>query len=61
MINVDMWYGNKVEEIQKLDIFFYPNEGQYRGNFYKDGKAIGDFTTDDSVELEMYFLGLKEA
>lgn len=59
MINIDMWYGNKIEEADKMDIFFYPNDCEYRGNFYKAGKAIGDFTTNDSVELEAYLLGLK--
>jgi hypothetical protein len=55
MINLDMWYGNKKEDIQKLDCFFYPNSGQYRGNVYINNKAVGDYTATDSIELENYF------
>ena len=51
MINIDMWYGDKHTEADKIDIAHYPNDGQYRGNIYKDGKMIGDYTCTDSVEL----------
>lgn len=55
MINIDMWYGDDHKEADKIDISFYPNDGQYRGNIYKNGKAIGDYTCTDSVELEKNF------
>lgn len=55
MIDIDMWYGDKSTEVDKLDIAFYPNEGKYRGNLYKDGKIIGDYVCDDSVSLEHKF------
>lgn len=55
MINIDMWYGNYHEEADKIDISFYPNDGQYRGNIYKNGEIIGDYTCTDSVELERIF------
>ncbi len=38
MINIDMWYGNNYKEADKIDITFYPNDGEYRGNIHKDGK-----------------------
>ena len=34
MINIDMWYGNKIEEVTKIDISFYGDSGEYRGNIY---------------------------
>lgn len=55
MLNIDMWYNNKSSEADKIDVTFYPNDGKYRGNIYKDGKAIGDYSCNDSVELEKYF------
>lgn len=55
MINIDMWYGDKPTEAEKIDITFYPNDGEYRGNIYKNGKAIGDYSCNDSVELEKTF------
>ena len=58
MIKIDMWYGNKHTEADKIDICFYGNEGKYRGNIYKDGKIIGDYVCTDSVELEKKFTQL---
>lgn len=55
MISIDMWYGNKPTEADKINITFYPNEGEYRGNIYKDGKIIGDYACNDSIELEKAF------
>lgn len=55
MINIDMWYGDDHKQADKIDITFYSNEEKYRGNIYKDGKYIGDYTCDDSVELERTF------
>ena len=52
---IDMWYGNEPETVEKLDVYFYPNEGVYRGNLYKAGKMIGDYVTNDSLELEKSF------
>ena len=55
MLKVDMWYGNKLEEADKIDVCFYPNDGEYRGNIYKEGKMIGDYVCTDSVRLEHTF------
>lgn len=55
MINIDMWYGDKATEADKIDITFYPNDGEYRGNIYKNSKAIGDYSCNNSIELEKYF------
>ena len=55
MVKIDMWYGNVKEEADGISITFYPNSGEYRGNIYKDGKIIGDYTCESSVELEDAF------
>lgn len=55
MINIDMWYGDKHTEADKIDVSFYPNDGEYRGNIYKNGKIIGDYTCNNSVKLEKTF------
>lgn len=55
MINIDMWYEDDHRKADKIDIAFYPNDGEYRGNIYKDGKIVGDYTCDSSLELEKSF------
>lgn len=58
-MRIDFWYGDKMEDIAGVYVSFYPNNGEYRGNvFNKDGKAIGDFTSSDSVEIEKTFPGI---
>lgn len=59
MINIDMWYGDSLEEIDKIDIFFYPNDREYRGNIYRNGAIVGDYSCNDSIELEKKFPNLK--
>lgn len=54
MIKIDMWYKNNHTEADKIDVFFYEN-GEYRGNIYKNGKMIGDYICNDSAELEKTF------
>ena len=55
MINVDMWYGDDHKKADKIDITFYPNDGEYRGNIYINRKIVGDYTFNDSLELEKSF------
>lgn len=55
IINIDMWYGEDHKEADKIDFSFYPNNAEYRGNIYKNGKIIGDYTCNDSLELEKNF------
>ena len=51
-IEIDMWYNDPIDEIYKIDMSFSDADLEYRGNLYnKEGKAIGDFTTKDSVAL----------
>lgn len=55
MLKIDMWYGDKTEDAEKIDIFFSDCDCVYRGNIYKNGKMIGDYTCDDSLVLERIF------
>ena len=55
MIEIDMWYGDRLKEADYIDVTFYPNGAEYRGNMYRDGKIIGDYVCNDSVELENTF------
>lgn len=53
-VNIDMWYGDKATDADRIDCFYYCNDG-YRGNIYKAGKCIGDYHTTDSCALEDAF------
>lgn len=55
---IDWWYGNQRNKVNSLDVYFYPESGQYRGNLYIDGKAVADFVTNDSTEIEKSFYKL---
>ena len=55
MINIDMWYRDKKEDADRIDIFFSDIGCVYRGNIYKGGKIIGDYSCDNSLELEKAF------
>lgn len=56
-MKIDLW--SKDEKAAFVSCFFYPNDGEYRGNLYnKDGKAIGGFSARDSVEIERRFPGI---
>lgn len=51
MLKIDKWYED--EKIVSADCFFSDIDCVYRGNFYnRDGKVIGDYWCNDSVELE---------
>lgn len=55
MVKIDMWYRDKHTDADKIDVTFYPDSAEYRGNIYKDGKIIGDYVCNDSIELEKTF------
>ena len=55
MMTIDMWYGNKIQEINGIIINFSDCDCVYRGNVYIDEKIVGDFTTPDSIEIEETF------
>lgn len=55
----DMWYGNKIEDVTKIDIFFSDLDCLYRGNIYINDKCVGDYTAEDTQEIEKKFPQLK--
>lgn len=56
-MKIDIW--RKGEQIASADAYFYPNAGIYRGNLYnKDGKIIGDYSANSSIEIEKRFPGI---
>ena len=57
-MKIDMWYKTGFEKGKYYaDATFYPNGGGYRGNIYdSNGKTVGDYRTDDSTEIEKYFI-----
>lgn len=55
MINIDMWYNNDHSEANRITVIFYDMDAMYRGNIYKDNKIIGDYSCNNSVELEKAF------
>ncbi len=58
-MKVDMWYGDKVEDVDNVDIFFSDVDCVYRGNCYINGKPVGDYSTTVSTEIEEAFPQLK--
>lgn len=58
MINIDMWYGDDHKKADRIDINFYDLDCKYVGNIYINGKIVGDYTCNDSLELENAFLQL---
>lgn len=56
-LTIDMWYGDKfVPKKYGADAQYYGNDGEYRGNIYDEtGKAIGDYTSDDSSLISKNF------
>jgi hypothetical protein len=64
MIKIDMWYKDQYKFKKRkygADAFFTPGNG-YSGNIYnEEGKPIGDYHTDDSIEAdEMFLIDWKE-
>ena len=50
---IDMWYGDKFEKGKYgADAFFNGLTGKYSGWIYNEsGKIIGDYSSDNSVEI----------
>lgn len=55
MKNIDMWYGDKIEDVDKITISFSDLDSMYRGNMFINGKFVGDYETDSSLLLEEMF------
>ena len=57
-IKIDMWYDDEFEPKKYgADAWFNDLSATYSGNIYDEtGKAIGDYTADDSLIIGKYFL-----
>lgn len=59
MLKIDLWYNDNISDISYIgNITFNDIDCNYRGHvFTEKGRLIGDFTCNDSVELEKRFPG----
>lgn len=55
MIKIDMWHGDKASDADRIDIIFYDLDCKYRGNIYRGGDCIGDYTADNTEVIERVF------
>ena len=53
--NIDMWYGDKPEQVTGLDIYFNELGGFYYGNLRIFGKIVGDYYADSVQDIEKAF------
>ncbi len=60
-INIDMWYGDKPEQVTGLDIYFNDLYGGYSGNLRIFGKIVGDYYADSVQDIEKAFPHLAES
>ena len=51
-IKIDMYNGNKKQNADGIRVFFNDCGGGYWGWLYKSNDIIGDFSANDSVEIE---------
>lgn len=58
--NIDMWYGDKPEQVTGLDIYFNDLGGFYSGNLRIFGKIVGDYYADSVQDIEKAFPHLAE-
>lgn len=55
-MNIDFWYGNTLEDVKRIDVFFSDVDFIYRGDMYDvNGKIIGDYSCKDSVKISKTF------
>ena len=54
-MKIDLWYKDSKKDVDAIDVVFYPGDCMYRGNLYKRGVMIGDYSTQDSLEIEKAF------
>lgn len=54
-VNIDMWYGDKAEQVTGLDINFNNLGGFYFGNLRIFGKIVGDYYADSVQDIKEAF------
>ena len=56
---IDMWYGNRIEEVDMIDYGYYDHDCEYRGYMFIKGRPVGDFKTDRFSEIWQKFKHIK--
>jgi hypothetical protein len=57
-MKIDFWYPDE-KNVAYVDCYFYDSDDIYRGNLYNaEKRPIGDFSSQDSVEIEKRFPGI---
>lgn len=59
-VNIDMWYGDKPEQVTGLDIWFNDLGGFYSRNLYIFKKIVDDYYADSVQDIEKAFPHLAE-
>jgi len=55
-MNIDFWYGGKLEDVTRISCSFSDRDFIYRGWMYdSNNNVIGDYYTTNSVEIEQIF------
>lgn len=52
---IDMWYGDKVSDCTRITQSFNDITCKTCGWLIKGDKIVGDYSSDDSVEVQEYF------
>lgn len=53
--SINMWYGDKPEQVTGLDIYFNDLGGFYSGNLRIFGKIVGDYYANTVQEIQEAF------
>lgn len=51
MLKIDMWYGDKLSDVDNIDGSWSDLDLIYRGNLYKNNRIIGDYSCKNITEL----------
>lgn len=54
-ISIDMWYGDKAEQVTGLDIYFNDLCCFYSGNLRIFGKIVGDYHVESIQDVKEAF------
>ena len=56
---LDMWHGDKLDDVDHLDVYWSDLDCVYRGNIYIGRKMVGDYEAKTVKEIERTFPKLK--
>lgn len=55
MIRLDMWYGDRLSDVTRVNISWSDLDCVYRGNMFIGKKYVGDYTSSSVQEIEKAF------